>query len=109
MRRHASWMRGLAALFLLAIFADVALDAKCDPLPTVSDAGSAFSARGSAANERRAPGCVPDCFCCSRSLAVGLAVPPPVLGSLAAAPLLKPLPAPAGVRPVPYHPPLILA
>ena len=102
-------MRLVAVLCAALGFADLALDAGCDPLsaPGATD-GVVTAPDGSAdaGDERCATACVPDCFCCSRTLVRGSAIMPATLGLVTATPEAAPTAAPAGVRPVPYHPPL---
>ena len=70
-------LRVATAIFLLVVsLGDLAIDADCDPLPpttgelmvTVGEGGDADAC---------AAGCIPDCFCCSRSLGAGSRVSPP--------------------------------
>lgn len=104
-------LRVAACLLLTAIAQDLLADTRCD---VASPLGSATAVRAQGHqqgedNEPCAPLCVPDCFCCSRSVAAG-----PVI-VLSAPVLLRTLDAPAkerwseGVRPVVDHPPLRLA
>ena len=105
---RSSWiLRAAACLLLAVIAADVVADSACDSLSIGS--GSTTTMLGpstSGANEPCSDFCVPDCFCCSRSVTAGPAVPPPSLARL------TPIDAPAaerwpeGVRPVVDRPPL---
>lgn len=98
-----------AALVVCIIFADIALDGSCDPVATGGATQVAFTAGTTdGANDPCADLCVPDCFCCSRSVTAGPAILPPMIGPVAAASELRAPATPAGVRPVPYHPPLLL-
>jgi len=101
----------LVALLLAAVaYADVTLDAACDPIafPGPSSAAAVFSA-DTGNGDACAKSCVPDCFCCSRSETAVPALALPGLTVLAQA--LSPAPASvtAVVRPVPNPPPLALS
>ncbi len=102
--------RALACLLLAVIAADVAADATCDeltlgPVPTALVREAGPDGQGEACRDL----CVPDCFCCSRSLAAGPAVLPPEPQPLASLAAVAALRRPAGVRPVLDPPPLIQA
>jgi len=103
---RARWFRVLACLFVCAILADIAFDASCDAVSTYTVSGPGIAASGAGAQDPCANGCVPDCFCCSQSVTRGPAVLPPDAGPATLTVSLPPNPAPAGIRPVPYHPPL---
>jgi len=104
-------LRVAASVLLAAIALDLVADTRCD---VASPLGSATAVR-TEGNQRQgdtepcAPFCVPDCFCCSLSVAAGpvIVLPAPVL--------LRTLDAPVeerwseGVRPVVDPPPLRLA
>jgi hypothetical protein len=103
--------RVAACLLLTAIALDLAADTRCD---VARPLGSAPAVRAHQPGqpgdgEPCAPVCVPDCFCCSRSLVAGSGIEPP------APVLLSTLDLPAmerwsgGFRPVVDHPPLRLA
>ena len=105
-------LRSVACLLLAVIAADVAADTTCDMPAPAAASSSATALRGVALggpNERCADFCMPDCFCCSRSVAAGAAEFPPEPQRL------TPVPAPAtgdlseGVRAVPEPPPLALS
>jgi hypothetical protein len=100
-------LRSIALSLLAVIAADVVGDADCDPLRL--DVGSVTLAVAPAGATSTADPCadfcVPDCFCCARSVGAATAAVPPVPA------LLSPL-APAdaadrtqGVRPLLDHPP----
>jgi hypothetical protein len=102
-------LRAVACLLLAIIVADLAADTSCDMPAPATASSSATALRGVALggpNERCADFCMPDCFCCSRSVAADTAVVPPEPQRL------TPVPAPAtgdlseGVRAVPEPPPL---
>ena len=106
-RSRFSWtLRAAACLVLAVIAADVAADSACDG----ASIGVAYVTTGgpgaSGTNEPCSDFCVPDCFCCSRSVTAGQAVPPPDL--LRLAPIAAPAAErwPEGVRPAVDHPPL---
>jgi len=107
--RRERWVRVLACLFVSAILADLAFDANCDPVSTSTASGSNLVASGAGAQDACANGCVSDCFCCSQSVTGGPAVLPPDAGPATLTVSRPPNPAPTGVRPIPYHPPLNLA
>ncbi len=106
-RGFSATLRAAACLLLVVIAADVVSDTTCDS--TSLGSASATTLRGPTprgANEPCADFCVPDCFCCSRSIAAGPAVLPPEPERLT---LLAPPAAERwseGVRPVVDHPPL---
>jgi hypothetical protein len=111
-RGHRVVLRAAACLLLSVIALDVAADAACDSIGLGAPSASTTAVRGlapSGANEPCADFCIPDCFCCSRSVAAGAAVLPPEPQRLTA------VPAPAtddlseGVRTVPEPPPLALS
>ena len=111
-RGYSMVLRAAACLLLAVIAADVAADTTCDMPAPAAASPSAAALRGVAPggpNERCADFCIPDCFCCSRSVAAGAAVLPPEPQQL------NPVPAPAtddlseGVRAVPEPPPLALS
>jgi len=102
-------LRVAACLLLSAIAADLVADTRCDKGSSSSTSTAAF--RGPVQGQPQTDEacvlfCVPDCFCCSRSLAAGSAVLPPEPQQL------TPVHATAaehwseGVRPVVDHPPL---
>jgi hypothetical protein len=101
--------RLLAGLFVCVIGVDIAADGRCDPVPTASGAVAFTAAADRGDTDPCARQCVADCFCCSRSLAVGRAFVAPARGPVEPTPELGPLAVPAGVRPVLYRPPLLLA
>jgi len=101
-------LRLAASLLLAMIVADVAADASCDlPDAQVRAEATLCPANTSANTEPCASFCVPDCFCCSRSVGAAAVIAPP------RPVLLKPVDAPAmenrpeGVRPVIDHPPVV--
>ena len=113
-RGYSMVLRAAACLLLAVIAADVAADTTCDMPAPAAASPSAAALRGVAPggpNERCADFCIPDCFCCSRSVAAGAIVIPPEPQRLTAVPA----PAPAtddlseGVRAVPEPPPLALS
>lgn len=100
-------VRAAAALLVLfTITADIVADSRCH-LPAHIQGRAVL--RGPAPSANQDPcstGCVPDCYCCSQSVTRGPAVLPPDAGpATVTLPLLLSA-APAGVRPVPYRPPL---
>lgn len=101
-------MRAAAALcLLLSIVADVAADARCDLPSAPAGALSAAGAMTPSNDEDLcAAACIPDCYCCSRTLAANRPVLPAGAGPLARATVAGVPAAATGVRPVPYHPPL---
>ncbi len=96
----------VAALILVGLIGfDVALDAACDPLP-LRGGPLALTAARTAGSEFCASLCVPDCFCCSRAPGAVTFALTPAPGAVVPVPSPLSEPAPTGVRPVPYHPPL---
>jgi hypothetical protein len=100
------WVRALACLFVLAIGSDLALDSNCDGVPAAPVSVALAAASASGAPDDCASRCVPDCFCCSQSLTRTAVVLPPDAGPVGRAQSLPLRLSPAGVRPVPYRPPL---
>ncbi len=104
-------MLRLVAFALLALIgADVAGDATCDlPTALVANASASLGSPTPEAAEPCVDVCIPDCFCCSRSVAARTSIVPPpavlVAGRLAAAREDRA----AGVRPVADRPPLLLS
>jgi hypothetical protein len=95
-------------LLLAVIVSDVAGDAGCDIPNTAVAADASMSAGGAAgSNDPCVSFCVPDCFCCSRSVgaAAVIAPPRPVPLTVLDAPARERWP--QGVRPVIDHPPLL--
>lgn len=65
-------------LLLAAIAIDVMGDADCDPLPeNVRSEAVARGPGGDGADDPCSDVCLPDCFCCCRSVAAGTAMVPP--------------------------------
>jgi hypothetical protein len=96
-------------LFVCLIVSDLAWDASCDDRSVSATSGVAVSVTPADHNrDACAPLCVADCYCCSRSVSPSLIVVLPEAGPLAPVPAFSPTPSPDGVRPVPYHPPLLL-
>lgn len=100
-------LRAAACLLLAVIAADLIADTACDSFDLGAASATTVQARASGeANEPCADFCVPDCFCCSRSVAATPIVFPTEPRRL------TPVQAPAserwteGVRPVVDHPPL---
>lgn len=110
MHGRAGPLRVVAALLLTTIAGDVAADARCDEPSSIREAALVLAAsRGdaeAATDEPCASVCVPDCFCCSRSLVALSAVEPPRPGLLV---IVEGAPAARnrdGILPVIDHPPL---
>jgi hypothetical protein len=79
-------LRSVAAAFLVAVaVGDLATDADCDPLPSASGGVVVTAATDCDSDaDACAAGCIPDCFCCARSLAAGPRVAPPAPFGVAA-------------------------
>ena len=109
--RRARWARAVACLFVVAILSDLALDSTCDWPETGAPASSSLAPPGHAPDTRDpcADGCLPDCFCCSQSVTRAPAILSRPAEAVAVAACPPPAPDPAGVRPVPYHPPRSIA
>lgn len=103
--------RALAALFLLlAITSDLVADARCDEfarLGAVSVLREAGAGPGDA--DSCATGCVPDCYCCSHTVAGTLIVVAHDAGPASLTPSLPPVGSLTGVQPVVDRPPLHLS
>ena len=113
-RNLGAAVRACAALLLLAAIAsDLVADTRCNSVAPES------ASQARALKAPAAPGqvtvdpcggfCVPDCFCCSQLVAgVTIAVPPAIL-NLVAITSDRVESWSIGVRPIPYHPPLLLS
>lgn len=108
--RRGPWLLRASALALLAvILCDVAGDASCDlPSGPPVAADTAMSAADAGSTEPCASFCVPDCFCCSRSVGAVATIAPPRPAPLAAVDAPARERWPQGVRPVVDHPPHLL-
>ena len=113
-RKLGTAVRVAAALLLLvAIASDLVADTRCDNVPPESVSQLRSLATPARTDQSTVDPCgwfcVPDCFCCSQ-LVAGVAI---------AVPVAVPCPVdivsdradrwPIGVRPIPYHPPLLLS
>ena len=100
-------VRAAACLLLAVITADVVADTSCDA-PEVASASATNVQVPAAAgtNEPCGDVCIPDCFCCSRSVAASSVVIPPEPESLAPVDAPRAEQWPAGVHPVVDRPPL---
>ena len=111
-RRLGAAVRVAAALVLFAAIAgDLVADTRCHNVPpeSASQAGSlkAPGGRGQVTFDPCGGFCVPDCFCCSQLVA---GAPATLLPAVRCSLPIASNGAerwPAGVRPVPYHPPLL--
>ncbi|MCL4822315.1 MAG: hypothetical protein KJ067_24570 [Vicinamibacteria bacterium] len=104
-------VRALAALFLLvAITSDLLADARCDEFAPV-DFTSVVREAGTGRDDTDscATGCVPDCYCCSHTVAGTLIVVAHDGGPASRTPSLAPVGSLTGVQPVVDHPPLHLS
>ena len=105
-------LRAAVCLLLAVIAFDVTADAACDSISLGAAAASTTEVRGGApsgSNESCADFCVPDCFCCSRSVAAGPAVFPPEPQPLTRVDPPATDDGSDGVRPVVDRPPLARA
>jgi hypothetical protein len=107
-RRGAPVLRLVAMLLLAVIVTDVVGDAGCD-IPSTAVRADLSMTTGVAAgsNEPCASFCVPDCFCCSRSVGAAAIIAPPRPAPLAVLDAPAAERWPHGVRPVVDHPPLL--
>ncbi len=98
-------VRATTAVVLLAVtLGDLTLDGACDPLPTVAGE-EALCEAAEGDTDACARGCIPDCFCCSRTLGAQPRVSPPApQGAVAAAVMEEPV-LPPGVSRLTEHPP----
>jgi hypothetical protein len=104
--RRASSIRVLALAFAYLILADLSQDGNCDRFLASGATGLTISAAAQSGTADACLGqCVPDCFCCSRGLAAGQSVLPPSPSPGVPAAQAAGLAAPAGILPLPYHPP----
>jgi hypothetical protein len=106
-RRWTSLLQPVALVLLALIAADVATDADCDPLRMATPPAEAevASAAGDTTADPCADVCLPDCFCCARSvvaLSVIVAPAPVLLSPLAVAGRDD---RPDGIRPSVERPP----
>jgi hypothetical protein len=103
-------LRAAACVLLAVIAADIVTDTACDSFGL--GAASVTTVRGAAsgtAKEACSDVCVPDCFCCSRSVVAGPVVLPPEPERLTSVDAPVAMRRPEGVRPVVDHPPLARA
>jgi hypothetical protein len=111
-RRLRIWLsvRAVAAIgVLFAITAGILADSRCHRLERTQVHPGLWSAVPPGGQDPCAGACVPDCYCCSQSVTPGPAVLPPDAGPVSLTVALLPAATPAGIRPVPYRPPLRLA
>ncbi len=108
-RRWGIVHRLVAGLLLVLICSDLVADARCDVESGAASAESALlpATPGQGSAEPCVSFCVPDCFCCSRSVgAVADVAPPrPALASISSSQVSQRWP--LGVRPVADLPPLL--
>jgi hypothetical protein len=106
---RVSGLRIAACLILGAIGFDVFADSRCDvqAISTSPIEIRAESQRQGGTGEPCVPFCIPDCFCCSRSVAAGPVVVPPEPRPLMAVDTLAAERRSEGVLPVVDHPPLL--
>jgi hypothetical protein len=105
-------LRGAACLLLSAIALDLLADAGCDAVFAPGSATPSVRAQDQGhQSDREACSsiCVPDCFCCSSSVAAGpvIVLPPPVLVRSFGVPAREHWP--EGFRLVVDRPPLLVA
>jgi hypothetical protein len=109
LERRTAVLRVAACLLLVAITGDLLVDTGCDAVSASPASAAALRAPADGRRESSepcAPLCVPDCSCCSRSVAASAAVvpPEPVLLAFLRVPAAEHRR--EGVRPVVDHPPL---
>lgn len=102
-------LRAAAWLLLVVIGIDLAVDAGCDSIGSVASASAVGEATPGHTDEPCADFCVPDCFCCSRSLVAGSVVCPPVSERLSLVDAFMVGRWTVGVHPAVDHPPLARA
>lgn len=107
--RRGGPIRNIVAVLLLAVVCADLGDAACDPLEPVPPPGApALTSTPGTGQDAEAceDFCVPDCFCCARSLVAGAVLPPPALPhtSFGASPDEDSV---AGTRAVLDHPPAV--
>jgi len=111
-RGRSALARTVACLLLVLIGADLVGDTNCDAAP-VSGGDPGLRILASSPTGRTGEACqdvcVPDCFCCCRSLATDPPAPPAPPEPRTAVPSRARGHGLAGVRPVIDHPPLVLA
>ena len=103
-RRRRQIMRILALAFLAVLTADLA-DSECYSRGNPNEV-SAVIAAADTDKSRTANVCVPDCFCCSRTLVGPSVFLPAVSGPATMTSVSAPASAAEGVRHAPYRPPL---
>jgi len=107
---RAGWRlsaRSVATLLLAVISFDLTADARCDPVSRMAreHAAQAGPQSEDVGREACAPSCLPDCYCCSSSLGAVVVSVPQGSTEVVVLPPDRAGTRPAGVRPVPYHPP----
>ena len=105
-RRFKAVCRVTACLLVALIAADLATDAQCDGVRLSAGESVARSVPSRTADACDTL-CVPDCFCCARSLAAGAAAVPPHPGPLTQSLVTVAASGSPGVRPVADPPPLL--
>jgi hypothetical protein len=107
--RASTVLRILAALFVCLIVADVAAEGHCDERLAPSRSVLTFSNSTTAPTDACGQVCVPDCYCCAGGVEHATVVVLTGAGRAERAAESAPPSAPDGVRPCPYHPPLLVA
>jgi len=98
-------LRALTAIFLLAVaVGDLAIDADCDPLAPIPGA-SVLTVAADSDTDACAGGCIPDCFCCARTLGAQARVLPPAPEGVAPTVAVASSGLPPGFSPLDEHPP----
>ena len=98
-------LRAISAIFLLAVsLGDLAIDLDCDPLPLNAGALVVTGAPDGDADACTG-GCLPDCFCCSRSLGAEPRISPPARNGVTALVGVAAPGLPSGFSLLSEHPP----
>ena len=106
--RHRPIARLFALVFLIVIGADLA-DAQCDPVPSGGGTVTVSASMPGDCSDPCLNQCMPDCFCCSRTVAGPLIVLPSTSGPSTMTAVLTLEADVEGVQRVPYRPPLPIA
>jgi hypothetical protein len=107
--RASIMLRILAALFVCLIVADVAAEGHCDERLAPSLSVLTLSSSTATTTDACGQVCVPDCYCCAGGVEHATVVVLTGVGRAERSTELAAPSAPDGVRPLPYHPPLLVA
>ena len=100
---------GAALMLLFVIAADLGADSRCHRAPGVDVRAGLSAPVPSPDQDPCGSGCVPDCFSCSTLFVGPVSVPVESSGPAVAVVALAERDCRPGLRPLPYHPPLVVS